>query len=101
MTVLERIQCVQRFTEGLQANKPAIVNMLMWEICKSRADATKEVDRTIEYIRDTIRELKKSENSSSQFVHDGGILGTHAWPTEREREDSLVCRSRACVSLCC
>ena len=75
MTVLERIQCVQKYTEGLRQNKQQIVNMLMWEICKSRADATKEVDRTIDYINDTIKELKRNENASAQFLHDSGILG--------------------------
>lgn len=30
------------------------MQLLMWEICKVRADAEKEVDRTIKYIEDTI-----------------------------------------------
>ena len=74
MSTLERIQCVQRFTEGLRRKREEIVNLLMWEICKSRADATKEVDRTIDYINDTIRELKRVENSNTQFIHEGGVL---------------------------
>ena len=34
----------------------------MWEICKVEADAKKEVDRTIVYIEDTLKELKSLEN---------------------------------------
>jgi glyceraldehyde-3-phosphate dehydrogenase (NADP+) len=47
----------------------------MWEICKNRADAEKEVDRTVDYINATIVELKRLENSFSKFVQVGGVVG--------------------------
>ena len=46
----------------------------MWEICKVEADAKKEVDRTIVYIEDTIKELKSMENKASTFQLDSGII---------------------------
>eukprot|EP00128_Syssomonas_multiformis_P017339 Colp12_sorted_trinity150504_noHs@10063 len=70
----ERIKCVEKFLQGLQEIKSEIVKLLMWEICKTEADATKEVDRTIAYIVDTIKALKSIENGSSQFEIDSGIV---------------------------
>jgi len=74
MSVKERIQCVEKYVAGMKAHRDEIVNILMWEICKSKADATKEVDRTIDYINDTIKELKNLENQSTHFFHEGGVL---------------------------
>jgi len=46
----------------------------MWEICKVKGDAEKEVDRTIKYVEDTIKAVKDMENSESTFKSDGGII---------------------------
>lgn len=74
MRVSERIQCVQNFTNQILAKRTEIVRLLMWEIGKSLADSEKEFDRTIEYIRATIDELKKLDNSNSRFeIVDGTI----------------------------
>lgn len=74
MAVQDRIQCVQQFTKELTSQRESIVNLLMWEIGKSRADSEKEFDRTIEYIRTTIEELIHMENANSRFdVVDGTI----------------------------
>lgn len=46
----------------------------MWEIGKSLADSQKEFDRTIDYIRATVEELKRLDNSNSRFeIVDGTI----------------------------
>ena len=70
-----RIKAVERFIVGLQAARDVIVELLMWEICKNREDAGKEVDRTITYIRDTIAELKKIENACSTYEVVQGVIG--------------------------
>lgn len=36
-----------------------VVQLLMWEIGKNRADSEKEFDRTVAYIYDTINALKE------------------------------------------
>lgn len=97
MSTRERIQCVLNFMKGLKDHKAEIVNLLMWEICKvlrsfalcvcglsltcslrcllqKKEDAIKEVDRTIDYVNDTIKELKNMENRSSQFTIDSGVI---------------------------
>ena len=73
--VATRIAAIQQFIVGLQAKRDEIVQLLMWEICKNLADAQKEVDRTIQYIKDTIAELKKIENSSSTYEVVQGVVG--------------------------
>ena len=57
-----------------KAAREEIATILMWEICKNKSAAFKEVDRTVVYINDTIAELKKLENSSTAVVHDSGII---------------------------
>ena len=74
MTVAERIACVEKFTNQLLARRTEIVNLIMWEIGKSLADSQKEFDRTIDYIKATIAELKQLDNANSRFqIVDGTI----------------------------
>lgn len=74
LTVAERIACVGDFTNQIVARRREIVNLIMWEIGKSLADSQKEFDRTIDYIRATVEELKRLDNSNSRFeIVDGTI----------------------------
>ncbi|MBR0568731.1 NADP-dependent glyceraldehyde-3-phosphate dehydrogenase [Azoarcus sp. L1K30] len=74
MSVAERIACVENFTNQLLARRSEIVNLIMWEIGKSLADSQKEFDRTIDYIKATIVELKALDNANSRFqIVDGTI----------------------------
>ncbi|MFN3988375.1 MAG: NADP-dependent glyceraldehyde-3-phosphate dehydrogenase [Rhodocyclaceae bacterium] len=74
MSVAERIGCVERFTNQIVERRREIVNLIMWEIGKSLADSEKEFDRTIDYIKATIEELKRLDNENSRFrIVDGTI----------------------------
>ncbi|MBS1142833.1 MAG: Aldehyde dehydrogenase [Proteobacteria bacterium] len=74
LSVAERIACVGEFTKQIVARRREIVNLIMWEIGKSLADSQKEFDRTIDYIRATVEELKRLDNSNSRFeIVDGTI----------------------------
>ncbi|KAI3651130.1 hypothetical protein MP228_004611 [Amoeboaphelidium protococcarum] len=68
-----RIAAMSKFVEGLKKARDEIVEILMWEICKNKEDAQKEVDRTITYIVDTIAALKAQENAASSFITDQGV----------------------------
>jgi len=70
----QRIQKMEEFLHGLRQKRDEIVTLLMWEICKVKPDAEKEVDRTIKYIEDTIEELKTLENNENTFRKDSGIV---------------------------
>lgn len=75
MSVEERIRCVEHFTRLMIAKKAEVVKLLMWEIGKSYADSTKEFDRTVEYIYNTIDALKDLDRDNSRFVIEQGIVG--------------------------
>ena len=66
-SVRDRIAAVERYLVGLKAARNEIANIIMWEICKTKADSEKEVDRTIIYIQDTLQKLKELEDQQSSF----------------------------------
>jgi glyceraldehyde-3-phosphate dehydrogenase (NADP+) len=74
MSVEQRIQCMKSFILRMREKRKEIVTLLMWEICKTLADAEKEFDRTVEYIDATINSLKDLDRISSRFVFEQGIF---------------------------
>lgn len=48
MHVIDRIKAMQQFVAGLKQRRDTIVQLIIWEICKTPSDAEKEVDRTIQ-----------------------------------------------------
>ncbi|RRB06869.1 NADP-dependent glyceraldehyde-3-phosphate dehydrogenase [Larkinella rosea] len=75
MSVTDRIQCMERFVGKMMEQKKAVVNLLMWEIGKTLADSTKEFDRTVQYIYDTIDAFKDIDRAGSRFRIEEGIIG--------------------------
>jgi glyceraldehyde-3-phosphate dehydrogenase (NADP+) len=75
MSVERRIKCIESFVIKMKEKRSAIVNLIMWEICKSYDDACKEFDRTVDYIIGTINALKELDRISSRFVIEQGIIG--------------------------
>ncbi|MFH1844335.1 MAG: aldehyde dehydrogenase family protein [bacterium] len=75
LSVAERIEHMQEFVFRMIAAKDRIVSLLMWEVCKSLDDSTREFDRTVKYIHDTIDALKDLDRVSSRFVIEDGIIG--------------------------
>ena len=74
MTVEQRIGCIRNFVMMMQEQREIIVNLLMWEIGKSRPDSEKEFDRTVDYINDTIEALKQLDRTSSRFTISQHII---------------------------
>ncbi len=74
MKVEDRIRHMERFAFLMKEKRSEIINLLMWEIGKSLADSTKEFDRTVEYIADTINALKELDRSGSRFEIKEGIF---------------------------
>lgn len=67
MPLAERIRAVEALVEHLRAIREELVNALMWEICKSAADAAKEFDRTMEFIALVIEQLKADPTVRAGF----------------------------------
>eukprot|EP00698_Gefionella_okellyi_P020638 TRINITY_DN6505_c0_g1_i1.p1 TRINITY_DN6505_c0_g1~~TRINITY_DN6505_c0_g1_i1.p1 ORF type:complete len:568 (-),score=124.42 TRINITY_DN6505_c0_g1_i1:1279-2922(-) len=74
MKTYDRIKCMQKFVVGMKKVREQSVRLLMWEIAKTRGDAEKEFDRTVQYIEDTISELRESDRRESRLQENGGIL---------------------------
>jgi len=73
MKVKERIKCVEHFVKLMSAHREEVVELLMWEIGKNKADAAKEFDRTVAYIYDTIEAYKKLDRKSARFDKESHI----------------------------
>jgi len=74
MGVDGRIKCMQKFIYLMIKQRDQVITLLMWEIGKSHVDATKEFDRTVDYINATIDALKDLDRQSSRFEQAEGIL---------------------------
>ena len=74
MKVKDRIACMSTFVEKMRPHREEVVRLLMWEIGKTKNDACKEFDRTIDYILDTIEAYKKLDRKSAKFDNESGIL---------------------------
>jgi len=66
MKVEERIKCVEKFAGLMVTKRDEVVSFIMWEIGKTLPDARKEFDRTVEYIYDTIEELKELDRNCAR-----------------------------------
>ncbi len=73
MPVSGRIAHVEEFLRRMLDKRDEVVKLLMWEICKSYADSCKEFDRTVEYARASIEDLKELDRNSSRFAIVQGI----------------------------
>jgi glyceraldehyde-3-phosphate dehydrogenase (NADP+) len=75
LPVAGRIAHVEDFARRMVARRDEVVRLLMWEIAKARADAEREFDRTVAYLRDTIEALKDLDRASSRFLIEQDIIG--------------------------
>ena len=73
MKLEDRIKKVEKFVGMMTETRDEIVKLLMWEIGKNYAAATGEFDRTIEYIEDTIEEIKQMNRDHSNLQYESGI----------------------------
>jgi glyceraldehyde-3-phosphate dehydrogenase (NADP+) len=74
MGVGGRIAAMEEFTRLMMAKKDQVVSLIMWEIGKTYADSTKEFDRTLTYIHDTLDALKEMDREGSRFQLVDGII---------------------------
>lgn len=74
MTVTERLNAMECFLEQMKLKRQEVTNLLMWETAKPLKDSEKEFDRTVDYIYQTIAEVRKQENRSA-FEVTQGVIG--------------------------
>jgi glyceraldehyde-3-phosphate dehydrogenase (NADP+) len=73
LPVKSRVGSMLKFVQDMETKRERIVRLLMWEIGKTRTDSEKEFDRTIQYIYDTMEELKDLNRGSAQLQKEEGI----------------------------
>lgn len=70
----ERVKSVVAFRDQMIIQRELVCRFLMWEIGKSWVDAQGEFDRTVQYITDTVEEVKRLDRDSARFEFSGGIM---------------------------
>lgn len=74
MSAEERISAIQNVVKGLKEKRAEIVNVLMWEICKSATDAALEFDRTIQFIESLIETYREINTQDGSWQTVSGIF---------------------------
>ena len=71
-SVTERIEHVENFLTSMKTKRDAVVNLLMWEIGKTKKESEREFDRTCDYIEETISAYKELDRNSAKLVEEQG-----------------------------
>jgi len=75
MSPNQRIAIINQCILGLKERRSEIINTLMWEICKTKADAATEFDRTMLFIESTLQGYKSiDEEGMKEWKSVGGVL---------------------------
>lgn len=69
-----RVRCMEDFARRMRDLRTEVVRLLMWEICKTRADAEKEFDRTVKYIEDTVEAVKDLDRGAARLLIEEGFV---------------------------
>jgi hypothetical protein len=75
----DRIKCMTRFVTQMETTRDEVVKYLMWEI--NHFWFSKEFDRTVEYIYDTIEDYKKLDRNSARLQKSGYKCYGTPWST--------------------
>lgn len=71
----ERVAALQRVVARLKERRAEIVNVLMWEICKTSPDAAAEFDRTMQFFEKTLETYRAADAADAgAWQETGGIL---------------------------
>jgi glyceraldehyde-3-phosphate dehydrogenase (NADP+) len=59
MSPEKRIEAIELYVKLLELKRAEIIDVLMWEICKSTSDAAAEFDRTVAFIKASIAAVRE------------------------------------------
>jgi glyceraldehyde-3-phosphate dehydrogenase (NADP+) len=77
MSLAERIAAIKRVVEELKLVRQDIVNCLIWEICKTKADAEAEFDRTMVFIQASIQACHDIDTKEGGYITAGGVFARY------------------------
>ena len=69
-----RCKAVRKFADMMEKKIDIIADRIMWEICKTKADAYGEVTRTIQYIRDSCDKLEELDQQWTNWTENSGLM---------------------------
>ena len=75
-----RIEAIEKFNDFLLEKREEIAKLLMWEICKTKEDAYKEVDRTVEYMQKTVEAVGTLTGAKRAPLGTMLLLGPSNYP---------------------
>lgn len=74
MRASDRIKAIEKLVGALKEIRADIVHALMWEICKSRADAEAEFDRTMQFAALSVQAMRDAEAIEGGYASAGGVF---------------------------
>lgn len=77
MSMHDRIKKIEDLVEALKEKRSDIISCLMWEICKNKADAETEFDRTMLFIHGSIQAIKDIEAREGDYISVGGVFARY------------------------
>ena len=77
MSMHDRIKRIEDLVEALKEKRSEIISCLMWEICKNKADAEAEFDRTVLFIHGSIQAIKDIEAREGNYISVGGVFARY------------------------
>ncbi len=89
--VESRIAAVERFAAAVEAKTDEIATLLMWEIGKAWSSSRDEVTRSVEYIRNTVKELQQLRAGDLSVQHGSAGSKQHYARTHRRPLGLVLC----------
>ena len=89
--VESRIAAVERFAAAVEAKTDEIATLLMWEIGKAWNSSRDEVTRSVEYIRNTVKELQHLRAADLAVQHGSAGGKQHHARTHRRALGIVLC----------
>jgi glyceraldehyde-3-phosphate dehydrogenase (NADP+) len=86
-----RMKATLAFASAVEARTEAVAKLLQWEIGKPAAAARAEVTRSVEYIRETVRELGKLRAADLDIQHGTAGGAPHFARTHRRALGVVLC----------
>ncbi len=86
-----RIAAAEKFARAVEAKTDEIATLLMWEIGKPWASARDEVTRSVDYVRNTIAELKRLREADLSVQEGRAQTKLHFARTHRRPLGIVLC----------
>ncbi|MDF1615357.1 aldehyde dehydrogenase family protein [Desulfurivibrio dismutans] len=74
MPAVRRLERVEKLLAAMEQCREEVVRLLMWEIGKSREESAMEFTRTMEYLAETVAELRRRSQREGDLLREQGVV---------------------------